>query len=125
MINFLNFQILKKYILLRERIRPYTAQLMEDAHQRGTPVMRPLFYDFPEDERAWSEETAYMYGPDVLVAPVMEAGVDCRTVYLPQGTSWIEAATGKTFDGGQDVVAYAPIDVIPVFIRKNTNMEIY
>lgn len=119
------FQILKKYILLRERIRPYTAQLMEDAHQRGTPVMRPLFYDFPEDERAWSEETAYMYGPDVLVAPVMEAGVDCRTVYLPQGTSWIEAATGKTFDGGQDVVAYAPIDVIPVFIRKNTNMEIY
>ena len=119
------FEIIKKYIFLRERLRPYTRRLMQEAHETGAPLMRPLFYEFPDDKKAWEEESAYMYGSDLLVAPVMEAKVDSRTVYLPKGANWTEAATGKVFEGGQAIEAYAPIDVIPVFIRDGAEIKVY
>ena len=85
--------------------------------------MRPLFFNFPEDPKAWETEDAYCLGDDLLIAPVFEAGVTERSVYLPRGTVWIEAATGKCFEGGQTVTAYAPIDVIPVFIREGASVQ--
>ena len=57
-----------------ERLRPYIKEQMAAAHEKGTPVMRPLFYDFPGDSAAWACEDAYLFGPSLLVAPVMEAG---------------------------------------------------
>lgn len=117
------FEIMKKYILLRERMRPYTARLMREAHETGAPLMRPLFYEFPDDPQAWEEEAVYMYGADLLVAPVMEPGVESLGVYLPAGADWTESATGKAYKGGQRVKAYAPIDVIPVFVRDGANVE--
>lgn len=92
---------------------------MEAASKTGEPVMRPLFFDFPEDKKAWEIEDAYMFGKDLLVAPVMEAGVDSREVYLPKGACWTEVSTGRRQDGGQTVMAHAPIDVIPVFTRDD------
>lgn len=68
------YEICKKYIEMREAMRPYVRRLMEEAHEKGTPVMRPLFYDFPEDKTCWENETQYMFGPEILVAPVMEKG---------------------------------------------------
>ena len=65
------YKICEKYIHLRERMRPYVRQIMEEAHEKGTPAMRPLFYDFPEDKKAWDIEDEYMFGPDLLVAPVL------------------------------------------------------
>ena len=87
--------------------------------------MRPLYFDFPEDKNTLSVEDAYMFGPDLLVAPVMEEGVSSRSVYLPAGASWKECSTGKVFDGGQTVTANAPLDVIPVFSRNGKSFEIY
>ena len=114
--------ILVKYIRLRYRIKPYTAKVMKQAHETGAPVMRPLFYNFPQDKAAWEIEDAYCYGDDVLVAPIFEEGMTERAVYLPLGTAWIEAATGKRYEGGQTVVADAPLDVIPVFVREGADV---
>lgn len=113
-----NYEILKKYLLIREQLRPYVRECMEAASRTGEPVMRPLFFDFPEDQKAWETEDAYMFGKDILVAPVMEASVNTREVYLPEGAEWTEISTGKKCEGGQIVTANAPIDVIPVFTRN-------
>lgn len=113
-----NYEILKKYLLIRERLRPYVRECMRVAADTGAPVMRPLFYDFPEDKASWEVEDSYMFGPDLLVAPVMEAGMTERRVYLPEGASWTNAWTGEVFDGGRTVTVAAPLDVIPVMVRN-------
>ena len=120
-----NTPILCKYLFIRERLRPYVRSLMKAAHDTGAPVMRPLFYDFPEDKQAWHTEDAYMFGPDLLIAPVMEAGVTCRSVYLPFGAVWKDAFTGKVYDGGQTVTVPCPLDVIPVMLRDGAEYPIY
>ena len=66
-----------------------------------------------------------MFGPDLLVAPVMEAGATERRVYLPAGTKWTDAYTKKVYEGGNYVTVPAPIDVIPVFMREGTSYPIY
>ena len=120
-----NYEILKKYLFLREKLRPYIRECMRRASETGEPVMRPLFFDFPEDQKAWETEDAYMFGKDLLVAPVMEAGVSERAVYLPAGTRWKESATGRIYEGGETVSASAPIDIIPVFIREGADISVY
>ena len=120
-----NYEILKKYLFIRERLRPYIRDCMKAASESGAPVMRPLFYDFPEDKDSWEIEDAYMFGPDLLVAPVMEEGVTERSVYLPKGAAWKDAYTKKAYEGGQRVTVPAPIDIIPVFMRDGKEFEIY
>ena len=111
------YEILKDYLFLRERMKPYITGIMKEAHEKGTPVMRPLFYDFPQDQKAWETEDAYMFGPDVLVAPVMYAEQREREVYLPAGAKWKNYWTGEMFDGGQCVTVSAPLAQIPLFFR--------
>lgn len=112
------YEICKKYMGYREQMRPYTRKLMEEAHKKGTPVMRTLFYMYPQDAVCWDVEDEYMYGPDVLVAPVLYAGKEKRRVYLPKGEDWTESFTGREYAGGQWIEADTPLDVIPVFVRK-------
>ena len=66
-----------------------------------------------------------MFGPDLLVAPVMDAGVTEREVYLPEGSVWKDAYTGKEYEGGQAVTVPAPLDIIPVMIRDGAELNIY
>ena len=120
-----NYKILSKYLFIRERLRPYIRECMKVASETGAPVMRPLFFDFPEDPVCWETEDCYMFGPDLLVAPVMEEGARTRTVYLPAGTRWKDAYTGKTYEGGQTVETEAPLDIIPVMMREGCSYEIY
>ena len=120
-----NYEILKKFLFVRERMRPYIRQQMEAASETGAPVMRPVFFDFPADKQAWEVEDAYMFGPDLLVAPVMEAGAAERTVYLPAGCSWTDASTGAVYEGGQTVTVPAPLDIIPVFLREGADVKVY
>ncbi len=120
-----NYKILSKYLFIRERLRPYIRECMKAASETGAPVMRPLFFDFPEDPVCWETEDCYMFGPDLLVAPVMEEGARTRTVYLPAGTRWKDAYTGKTYEGGQTVETEAPLDIIPVMMREGCSYEIY
>jgi alpha-D-xyloside xylohydrolase len=115
------YSICKRYIFLREKLRPYIAKQMEAAHERGSPVIRPLFYDFPEDKSAWEIEDQYLFGPDFLVAPVLYQGVRERELYLPAGKTgaeaWTDVWTGETYRGGGKIRVDAPLDRIPVFSR--------
>lgn len=120
-----NYKILTKYLFIRERLRPYIRECMRAASEKGEPVMRPLFYDFSQDKTAWEVEDSYMFGPDLLVSPVMEEGVRERRIYLPAGCGWTDAYTKKTYDGGQWITAEAPLDIIPVMIREGKQYEIY
>lgn len=120
-----NYEILKKYLFIRERLRPYIRECMRQASETGAPVMRPLFFDFPEDRVAWEVEDAYMFGPDLLVAPVMEEGQREREVYLPAGCRWTDANTKTVYEGGQRITVPAPLDIIPVFMREGRSYPIY
>ncbi|WP_413728981.1 TIM-barrel domain-containing protein [Sodalis sp. RH22] len=121
-----NYRILSRWLHIRERLRPYIQRQMVAAHDKGTPVMRPLFYDFPQDEPCWSIEDQYLFGPDILVAPVLEAGMASRRVYLPplpQGMRWRDFFTGRTHPGGAWIEVATPIDTIPVFVRNKADID--
>ena len=118
------YEICKKYMFLRERMRPYTEQLMREAHEKGSPVIRPLFYGFPEDKKAWEVEDQYLYGADILVAPILYAEQRERRVYLPEGVNWTEVWTGKGYEGGQTITVDAPIDQIPLFVKDSVLLEV-
>ncbi|PWN38460.1 glycoside hydrolase family 31 protein [Meira miltonrushii] len=125
------FKICKKYLFLREYLRPYTRELMQKAHKDGTPVMRTMFYVFPQDAYCWSMECEqqYMYGDKYLVAPVLEAGQAETKVYLPKGHQWkkvdasnVESQGQITHDsevcqGGQTISVASPMEDMPVFER--------
>lgn len=111
-------------LFLRERLRPYILEQMRLAHERGIPPMRPLFFDFPEDEGCVAVDDAFLLGPDLLVAPVLYAGARSREVYLPAGTTWTDAWTGETFDGGQWITADAPLERIPLYLRGGVRLPI-
>lgn len=111
------YEICRKYIFLREKMRPYIRELMKEAHEKGTPVMRPMFYDFPEDDLCWDLDDQYMFGPDVVVAPILYEKQTSRRVYLPKG-SWKGMFDGEIQEGSQWVICQAPIDQIPVFVRE-------
>jgi alpha-D-xyloside xylohydrolase len=118
------YAIIREYLHLRERLRPYIMAQMQQAHETGAPPMRPLFFDFPEDEMAWAVEDAFMFGPDLLVAPVLHEGATRREVYLPAGATWSDAWTGETFEGGQVIAADAPLDRIPLYLRDDAALPI-
>ena len=105
-----NEKIFTKYIRIREALKPYI---------KGTPIMRPLFYDFPNDKTAWNIENTFMFGPDILVAPIINYKEREREVYLPTGENWIDANTGKQYSGGNYYTIDADIDSIPVFYKLN------
>jgi alpha-D-xyloside xylohydrolase len=118
------YQILASYVRLREALRAYTRSLMVDAHENGQPLMRGAFYEFPSDPSSWDLADQYMFGPDLLVAPVVHPGDRSRTVYLPFGATWTNLTTGDVLDGGQSVTVAAPIDVVPVFARDGRLSEL-
>ncbi len=120
-----NYEIMKKYLFIRENLRDYVREGMKVASENGTPIMRPVFYDFSADARSWEVEDEYMFGPELLVAPVLYEGATERKVYLPAGCKWTDAYTGKVYDGGCEVTVPAPIDIIPVMIREGSSLKIY
>lgn len=118
------YNILVKYMNLREAMRPYIRNLMRQAHEKGTPVMRTMFYEFPEDKACWDAKEQYMFGSDMLIAPVAYEEMYSRKVYLPKGVTWTNMHTGEAYEGGQTVVADAPLEVIPVFLKDGRHKEL-
>ena len=118
------YEICKDYIEIRTKMLPYIRTQMELAHSKGIPPMRPLFFDYPGDEKAWAVEDQYLFGPDILVAPVMYTGMRSRKVYLPTGSKWKNAWTNEVLDGGQSVEVAAPIEKMPFFIRDGASLNL-
>lgn len=115
------FEICKKYMNLREELRPYTRNLMREAHEKGSPVIRTLFYEFPEDPTCWEMEQQYMFGGKYLCCPVLEAGQTEIRVYLPKlaaGGKWTRMWGEDVYEGGSHIVVASPIDDMPVFVRR-------
>jgi alpha-D-xyloside xylohydrolase len=118
------YAIIKDLLFLRERLRPYVEAQMQLAHENGMPPMRPLFFDFPDDAEGVAIDDQFLFGPDLLVAPVLHEGARSRPVYLPSGVSWTDAWSGEVFDGGQSINADAPLERIPVYIRAGAEVPV-
>ncbi|MVX65491.1 family 31 glucosidase [Clostridium chromiireducens] len=118
------YEIFKKYMFIRERMKPYITEIMKEAHEKGTPVIRPLFYDFPQDKLCFDIADEYMFGPDVLVAPILYKGYTSRKVYLPEGAKWKDVNSGKIFNGGQWIDYDAPLEIIPLFLKDEADIPI-
>lgn len=113
-----SYRHIRVAMLLRERLRPYVMDQMRLAAQRGIPPMRPLCFDYEEDANTHRIEDQFLFGPDLLIAPITAYQVRRREVYLPHGTSWRDAWTGQPYDGGQYREAPAPLAHIPVYVRR-------
>lgn len=111
------YKIMVKFIQIRTAMKDYIRNLMKEAHESGTPVMRALFYEFPTDTACYDVKYTYLFGSDLLVAPICYKHATTRNVYLPAGHRWTNAHTGEVYEGGQSITCEAPIDTIPVFLK--------
>lgn len=91
----------------------YIKVLYEEAHENGSPLLRTMFYEFPEDMTCWELQDQYMFGGKYLIAPILHLNEWKRDVYLPAGT-WRLTSTGERFEGGRTITVDAPIDYMPV-----------
>ena len=109
----------RETINLRYRLLPYIYTAMAEASKSGIPAMRPMAFEFPEEARFAETADEFMFGPDLLVAPVVTEGDLRRSVDLPQGT-WYELLSGVPLEGGNSVTVDAPVGRIPVFARAGS-----
>lgn len=107
--------ICRDYLRLRYRLLPYFYALFWQAHQHGTPLLRPLAWHWPNDRKTWHRDDEVMLGPFLLAAPVMHPGQDHRHVYLPAGV-WFDYWTNAQYRGPVDVLVAAPLDRLPLFV---------
>ena len=109
-----NSRIMRKYYDVRIALHDYIRELYKEAHETGAPLIRTMFFEFPEDGKCWELQDQYMFGSRYLVAPVLYLNQFEREVYLPAGT-WKNVNNGEILHGGRMVTVKAPIDEIPVF----------
>jgi len=111
--------IIRKYVQLRYRLMPYLYTVLSEAHQTGVPWFRPLILEYQHDYNVVNIDDEFLVGENLLVAPVVAAGVTARDVYLPKG-EWYEFATGKKHQGAQWISASAPLDTVPMFVKAGS-----
>jgi hypothetical protein len=105
------------FLRLREALLPYTYTLASQATQTGLPITRPLYLDYPDQDAAYTHPTEYLYGPDVLVAPVTSPGrVATQTVWFPPG-HWTDYFTGASYVGPSTATLWVPLSRMPVFVK--------
>jgi hypothetical protein len=109
--------IAASFLRLREALVPYTYTLADQAVRTGEPINRPLYLDYPSEPAAYANPAEYLYGPDVLVAPVTTPGtVSTQSVWFPPGR-WTDWFTGATFTGPSEQTLTVPLDRMPVFVK--------
>ncbi|MFA6577371.1 MAG: TIM-barrel domain-containing protein, partial [Nocardioides sp.] len=101
---------------IRERLVPYLAGQAAVTVATDRPLMRPLFFDHPEDPLVWKHPRQWLLGDDLLVSAVTEPGAETWSTYLPAG-SWVDVWTGTSYDGETVVTREVPLDVVPAFAR--------
>jgi alpha-glucosidase len=116
--------ISRAMLKLRQRLLPYLYTLFEECHRTGAPILRPLFWAYPEDTTTYSMDDEFMCGDSLLVAPVTRPGVEYRHVYLPAG-SWFHLWSGARVDGPAHVLAHAPLGQPAVYVRANTAVPLW
>jgi alpha-glucosidase len=110
-------QICREFLELRYRLLPYLYTLFHEAATTGAPILRPLMYHFFSDKQTHQLHDQVLLGPSLMAAPVYRPGVCCRAVYLPEGI-WYNWWTGEPLEGGQYILADAPLERMPMFARS-------
>jgi alpha-glucosidase (family GH31 glycosyl hydrolase) len=107
----------RKAIELRYQLLPYNYHLTYLNHTTGAPLMRPLFFEEPDNEKLFHYADAYLWGPDFLVAPVKEPAIKKKKVYFPRTSNWFDFYTGEKYVGGQTKIVDVQEEYIPTFVR--------
>ncbi len=115
------YEILVKLVELRERLKPYIWKYMDEASETGVAIMRPMFVEFPDEEECYTLEDQYMFGGDILFAPIVNEGQTERKVYLPDGT-WKDVNTKKEASGKQWITCKAEINEFIAFVRGGSGV---
>lgn len=103
--------IFRRSAEMKYRLMPYVYAQAKECTEKGLPMLRALFVEFPEDPGTWKVEDEYMFGSQILVAPLLESGITGRTVYLPQG-KWIDYQTSKVYEGGWHTIEAGSLPII-------------
>lgn len=111
-------EVVRNFMNIRYSLLPYIYTLAYRSHTKGEPIVRPLFYEFPKDSLSYNVEDEYMFGPDLLVAPILTAAQEMRKVYLPSGTDWYDFWNNKKSEGGQTLALPVKLADMPVFVRS-------
>jgi alpha-glucosidase len=111
--------VCRKMLKLRQRLLPYLYALFEESHRTGAPILRPLLFEYPEDETTYTADDEFLLGEALLIAPITRPGIEHRHVYLPRGC-WFHYWTGERFDGPAHILAHAPLGEPPLYIMANT-----
>jgi len=111
--------ICRKYLELRYRLLPYLYSSVRECATTGMPIMRALWIHFPEDPKAVACGDEYLWGGNLLVAPVVEKGATTREVYLPRG-AWYDFWTGERLDGGREITRAIDLETIPLYVRAGS-----
>jgi alpha-D-xyloside xylohydrolase len=106
------------YSKLRYRLMPYIYSLAGKSYHEDYTIMRGLVMDFPHDLKASNLNDAYLFGPSLLISPVLGYKERTRNVYLPEGQGWYDLYTGQYFKGGRAINAAAPYEQMPVFVKE-------
>jgi alpha-glucosidase (family GH31 glycosyl hydrolase) len=112
-------EIYRNYAQLRMNLLPYIYNEALKSSNSGIPMMRTLFMEYPDDINCAGIEDEYMFGDALLVCPVIREGAVKREVYLPEG-KWMDFYDNRIYEGGRKIEADAPIDMIPVYVKKNS-----
>ncbi|HVF51754.1 MAG TPA: TIM-barrel domain-containing protein [Pyrinomonadaceae bacterium] len=118
-------RINRSMIELRYRLLPYLYSVFQEHTETGAPVMRPLWFEYPNDYAIYSpvpQFEEYLVGADLLVAPVLTQGDVKRPVYFPKGDAWVDWHTGTRHEGGTFAVVDAPIERLPLFVRAGAGI---
>lgn len=108
--------IIKRYIELRYELIRYIYSEVYKSHKTGLPVMRPMVFEYEEDPETYHLHDQYLFGKNLLIAPILRPGETVRKVYLPNGT-WYNFFTGERLEGGRHILVRATLEQIPVFVR--------
>jgi len=109
-------RICREYIELRYRLLPYLYTLFWEAATTGAPILRPLLYHYPNDRQTYALHDQVFLGESIMAAPVYRPGVTHRAVYLPEGV-WYDWWTGDRYDGATHILAYAPLERMPLYVK--------
>jgi alpha-D-xyloside xylohydrolase len=117
--------VARQYLELRYRLLPYLYSVAHEVHAKGTPIMRPLVFDFPQDAQALDQAHSYMFGRALHVAPVVAPQASRWPVYLPQSAGgWVDFWTGERRGGGRTHEVAAPLERVPLHLRAGTIMPL-
>ena len=115
----------RKYIKLRYKLIPYMYDMFYEGEGSGLPIIRPLMLHYQKDDKTYEINDQFLFGENIMVAPVLEQGKQARMVYLPKGDKWVDYWTKEIFNGGQYIVKETPLDVCPINIKDGSIIPNY